>query len=55
MSHDEILIRVLALVAGVLLFVGLAQVLEGRPRRPATTRRLPHLLAGRRSFRLFAT
>ena len=48
MSLDEILILLLALATGVLLFVGLAQALEGRPRqRPV--RRLPHL-AGRRSF-----
>ena len=49
MSLTEILILLLALATGVLLFVGLAQALEGRPRqRP--TRRLPHLLPSRRSF-----
>ena len=49
MSLDEILILLLALATGVLLFVGLAQALEGRPRqRPV--RRLPHLLPGRRSL-----
>ncbi|HET6366710.1 MAG TPA: hypothetical protein VFG27_05760 [Pseudomonadales bacterium] len=49
MSLDEILILLLALATGVLLFMGLAQALEGRPRqRP--TRRLPHLLPSRRSF-----
>jgi len=48
-SLTEILILLLALATGVLLFVGLAQALEGRPRqRPA--RRLPHLLPSRRSF-----
>ena len=48
MSLDEILILLLALATGVLLFVGLAQALEGRPRQ-RSVRRLPHL-AGRRSF-----
>ena len=49
MSLDDILTLLLALVTGVLLFVGLAQALEGRPRRlPA--RRSPHLPVGRRSF-----
>lgn len=49
MSLDDILILVLALVTGVLLFAGLAQALEGRPRRPHI-RRSPHLPTGRRSF-----
>lgn len=49
MSLDDILMLLLALVTGALLFVGLAQALEGRPRRrPA--RRSPHLPVGRRSF-----
>ena len=49
MSLTEILILLLALATGVLLFVGLAQALEGRPRqRPG--RRLPHLLPSRRSL-----
>ena len=49
MSLDEILILLLALIAGLLLFVGLAQALEGRP-RPVHARRSPHLPAARRSF-----
>jgi hypothetical protein len=48
-SLDEILILLLALIAGLLLFVGLAQALEGRP-RPVHARRSPHLPAARRSF-----
>jgi len=48
-SLDEILILLLALVAGLLLFVGLAQALEGRP-RPVHARRSSHLPAARRSF-----
>ena len=50
MSYDEILIRVLALATGVLLFVGLAQALEGRP-RPRRSRRSSRLPTGWRSFR----
>jgi hypothetical protein len=48
-SLDDILTLLLALVTGVLLFVGLAQALEGRPRRQPA-RRSPHLPVGRRSF-----
>jgi hypothetical protein len=46
---DEILMLLLALIAGVLLFVGLAQALEGRPRRPLA-RRSSHRPFGLRSF-----
>jgi hypothetical protein len=46
---DEILMLLLALVSGVLLFVGLAQALEGRPRRPPG-RRSTHRPFGLRSF-----
>ncbi len=49
MSLDEILILLLALIAGLLLFVGLALALEGRP-RPVHARRSPHLPSARRSF-----
>lgn len=49
MSLDDILMLLLALVTGVMLFVGLAQALEGRPRRPPG-RRSGQLHLGRRSF-----
>ncbi|HEY5724610.1 MAG TPA: hypothetical protein VIX40_01505 [Methylomirabilota bacterium] len=49
MSLDGILILLLALVTGVVLFVGLAQALDGRPPR-RTGRRGARLPAGWRSF-----
>jgi hypothetical protein len=49
LNLDEILMLLLALVSGVLLFVGLAQALEGRPRRPSP-RRASHRPFGLRSF-----
>ena len=39
MTLEEGLVAVLALVAGTLLFLGLAQALEGRPSRPRARRR----------------
>ena len=49
MTVEEALVALLAAVAGILLFVGLSQALEARPRRDVDEPRAPRLAPPRGS------